>query len=157
MSRVLAGPVYSIFLLFTDATLHSGLLWCWCWCCCTLLCTAVCRCRAVVLSIPSLLCYRSGFFVDGESPQRGEVCAAVAALKRAAEQFGESVRVDKITRNLRRETEKICFCSSLLCGLFCVYEAVYHSIKCTLVDFTDTPRRLPAPYHRRSPLPTGCY
>lgn len=32
---------------------------------------------------------RSGFFVDGDAPQRDEVCAAVAALKRAAEQFGE--------------------------------------------------------------------
>ncbi|CAM9296233.1 unnamed protein product [Laminaria digitata] len=39
--------------------------------------------------------FLSGFFVDGESPQRGEVCAAVAALKRAAEQFGEfGERVD---------------------------------------------------------------
>lgn len=33
--------------------------------------------------------FRSGFFVDGEVSQRDEVCAAVAALKRAAEQFGE--------------------------------------------------------------------
>ncbi|CAM9624572.1 unnamed protein product, partial [Ectocarpus sp. 8 AP-2014] len=33
----------------------------------------------------------SGFFVDGDAPQRDEVCAAVAALKRAAEQFAATL------------------------------------------------------------------
>lgn len=32
---------------------------------------------------------RSGFFVDGEASERNDVCTAVAALKRAGEQFGE--------------------------------------------------------------------
>lgn len=39
---------------------------------------------------PDLIC-RSGFFVDGDAPQRDEVCVAVAALKKAAEQFGEGI------------------------------------------------------------------
>lgn len=93
-------PCLLCLTLFTDATLQTAVVLL----VLALLHSAFCRCRAVVLSIPTL-CYRSGFFVDGESPQRGEVCAAVAALKRAAEQFGKSVRVDKISRNLRRETE----------------------------------------------------
>eukprot|EP00752_Nemacystus_decipiens_P003744 g3449.t1 len=35
--------------------------------------------------------FLSGFFVDGDAPQRDEVCAAVAALKRAAEQFAKTL------------------------------------------------------------------
>lgn len=62
-------------------------------------CTAVCghatkRAERFALS-------RSGFFVDGDAPQRDEVCAAVAALKRAAEQFGE-----------HRKPSYLCSCTS---------------------------------------------
>lgn len=40
--------------------------------------------------------------MDGEASQRDEVCAAVAALKRAAEQFGELLVPSK-KQNSRRE------------------------------------------------------
>ncbi|CAM9902419.1 unnamed protein product [Discosporangium mesarthrocarpum] len=35
--------------------------------------------------------YLSGYFVDEEGPERAEVCTAVAALKRAAEQFAATL------------------------------------------------------------------
>ena len=55
--------------------------------------TDLCACTWVV----SVCLLRSGFYVDGQEAQRDEVCAAVAALKRAAEQFGEGAELDGIS------------------------------------------------------------